>query len=173
VQISIFLPFILMAGTGGDGAQADSNSSTVASTEASTTFISPASIMPNSHFRSQAGFQNDVQNAGQSGARNNPQDNIQAKLRTDEVPQEIFKDCRPPVLDTRLSSRILFDRQLVALENKFGVTEETSQDQIFISRCGDQFVLFSRVAEGSADAQDALYLRFQEGTFQLVDQHWG
>ena len=183
MQTSIFLPLILMAGTGGDGAdaasivtranaQVDAQSSTVAST----TVSSPANIMPNSHFRSQSGFQNGaqpgVQTGIQSGAQASTRASTEASLRANAVPQGIFEGCRPAVLDPRRSSRILFDNRLAVLEGEYGASDTTSKDKIFIARCGDEFVLFSRVSAGPGEAQDALYLRFQDGTFQLVDQHW-
>ncbi|MEO0748710.1 MAG: hypothetical protein AAFZ10_10085 [Pseudomonadota bacterium] len=136
----------------------------------STTVSSPANIMPNSHFRSQSGFQNGAQSGVETGIQSGRQSSIGPSIRANAVLQEIFEGCSPAVLDPRLSSRILFDDRLALLEAEYGRSEATSKDQIFISRCGDEFVLFSRV---SASAQDALYLRFQDGTYELVDQHWG
>lgn len=177
MQTSIFLPLILMAGTGGDSAdaasivtRANAQTDAGASTMVSTTVSSPANIMPNSHFRSQSGFQNGAQAGVETGIQSGRQSSIGPSIRANAVLQEIFEGCSPAVLDPRLSSRILFDDRLALLEAEYGGSEATSKDQIFISRCGDEFVLFSRV---SAAAQDALYLRFQDGTYELVDQHWG
>ena len=176
MQTSIFLPLILMASTGDSGVETSSilsRADAQISTSVSTTVSSPANIMPNSHFRSQSGFQNDIQNAAQSGVRAGSQSGGQDSIAANAVPEGIFEGCRPAVLDPRLSSRILFDNRLAVLEDEYGVSEATSKDQIFIARCGDEFVLFSRISAGQGQAQDALYLRFQEGSFQLVDQHWG
>ena len=177
MQTSIFLPFILMAGTGGDAAdaasivtRANAQTDAGASTMVSTTVSSPANIMPNSHFRSQSGFQNGAQAGVETGIQSGRQSSIGPSIRANAVLLEIFEGCSPAVLDPRLSSRILFDDRLALLEAEYGGSAATSKDQIFISRCGDEFVLFSRV---SAAAQDALYLRFQDGTYELVDQHWG
>ena len=181
MQTSIFLPLILMAGTGGDGAdaasivtRANAQTDAGASTMVSTTVSSPANIMHNSHFRSQSGFQNGAQSGVETGIQSGRQSSIGPSIgpsiRANAVLQEIFEGCSPAVLDPRLSSRILFDDRLALLEAEYGGSAATSKDQIFISRCGDEFVLFSRV---SASAQDALYLRFQDGTYELVDQHWG
>lgn len=84
----------------------------------------------------------------------------------------IFEGCRPPVLDTRLSSKILFDRQVEPLHDSLRANlPDTEETPLFISRCGIEFVLFHR--RDTEQPGDILYLRFEEGSFELLDEAWG
>lgn len=91
---------------------------------------------------------------------------------------DFLDGCRHPVLDTRESSRILFQTRLDALDEVFrtGLPDRVNEP-LFIARCGQDFVLFNRRMardEQSGDQSgDVLYLRFEEGTFALLQEHWG
>lgn len=118
MQTSIFLPLILIAGTGADTAQTAT-----------------------------------------------------AQVQNNASLQDVFNGCRAPVLDPTEASRILYDAQMET-GNASDKTEPT-QNPLFIARCGDEFVLFERNKVSAEDTQEVLYLRFQDGTYELVDKRWG
>ena len=79
--------------------------------------------------------------------------------------QEMLEGCRSPVLDTTEASRILYAAQL-------GVASpDAPKAPLFIARCGDEFVLFTRLAAGSED--QVLYARFQDRTYDLIEARRG
>ncbi|MEM7733551.1 MAG: hypothetical protein AAF280_12335 [Pseudomonadota bacterium] len=85
---------------------------------------------------------------------------------------EIFDGCRPPVLDMREASKILYQKRLNGLHDALRTNLPNTVDTpLFISRCGSEFVLFHRRAADQPG--DILYLRFKEGSFQLLDEVWG
>lgn len=84
----------------------------------------------------------------------------------------VLDGCRSPVLDTRESSKILYQNRLDALDDALRVGLPDVGDQpIFIARCGTEFVLFTRPAQTAEG--DMLFLRFEEGSFELVGEVWG
>lgn len=91
--------------------------------------------------------------------------------RKDPV-RAIFEGCRPPVLDPRQSSKILFRNRVESLDaSQRTDLPDAEETPLFISRCGSEFVLFPRRQEG--EPGDLLYLRFEEGSFDLLDEVWG
>lgn len=84
----------------------------------------------------------------------------------------IFNGCRPPVLDTREASKILFQKRVDDLDAALrSDLPDTGDDPLFISRCGSEFVLFHRPEPDHSG--DILYLRFEEGSFELLQEAWG
>lgn len=94
-----------------------------------------------------------------------------AAARKDPL-RAIFEGCRPPVLDPRQSSKILFRNRVASLDASQRIDlPDAEETPLFISRCGSEFVLFPRRPEG--ESGDLLYLRFEEGSFELLDEVWG
>ncbi|MEL7280934.1 MAG: hypothetical protein AAFY35_16750 [Pseudomonadota bacterium] len=84
--------------------------------------------------------------------------------------QEMLAGCRSPVLDTTEASRILYDAQLGNTQLG-GASPDAPKPPLFIARCGDEFVLFTRRAVGSED--QVLYARFQDRTYDLIEARRG
>ncbi|MEM6587656.1 MAG: hypothetical protein AAF641_04350 [Pseudomonadota bacterium] len=94
-----------------------------------------------------------------------------APARGDQI-AEIFDGCRPPVLDPREASKILYQRKVDGLHDALRADlPRASEEPLFISRCGSEFVLFHRRAADQPG--DILYLRFKEGSFELLEEAWG
>ncbi len=143
MQTSLLLPLILMATNGPTG---------------------PARLTETGP--SPSSYRDTVQNAdGQTFSASDP-------AASDTPVNAIFEGCRSPVLDTRLSSKILFERQVEPLhETLRSHLPDTERSPLFISRCGSEFVLFHR--RDADQPGDILYLRFEEGSFELLDEAWG
>lgn len=97
---------------------------------------------------------------------------VRIPARRDTHVTAIFDGCRPPVLDTREASKILFEKRVDGLDATLrSDLPDTGDNPLFISRCGSEFVLFHRAAPDHSG--DILYLRFEEGSFELLDEAWG
>ena len=92
---------------------------------------------------------------------------------TERVHNAIFQGCSSPVLDTRLPSQILFDTHVGEVGRaQADAMRGDAEVHLFIARCGEEFVLFNGQRGSDSPFEDVLYLRFAEGSYELVDQAW-